>query len=178
MFSLSAAVSSAFVAARMDKNAFWKLLDGLDAEDAAAELAARLEDLEPAEIAEFQRHFDEAHEAAYIWSLWGAAYLMEGGCSDDGFMDFRYGLISRGQKVYEAALADPDTLADLVGDDDFISNEEFGYVAGQVYQSITDEEIPRSDNPPALEPTGEEWDFEDMDLNAEKLPKLTAKFGD
>jgi hypothetical protein len=47
-----------------------------------------------------------------------------------------------------------------------------------VYQSITDEEIPHSDDPPALEPSGEEWDFDDMDLNAEKLPKLTAKFGD
>ena len=161
----------------MDKTAFWKLLDGLDTEDAAAELAARLEDLEPAEIAEFQRHFDEVHARAYTWPLWGAAYLMEGGCSDDGFIDFRYGLISRGQKVFEAALADPDTLADLLDEEDFLSNEEFGYVAGQVYQSITDEEIPHSDDPPALEPSGEEWDFEDEDLNAEKLPKLAAKFG-
>ena len=143
----------------MDKNAFWKLLDGLDPED-------------------FQRHFDEAHARAYTWPLWGAAHLMEGGCSDDGFIDFRYGLISRGQQVFEAALADPDALADLLEEEDFLSNEEFGYVAGQVYQSLTDEEIPLSDNPPALEPSGEEWDFEDMDLNAEKLPKLTAKFGD
>jgi hypothetical protein len=162
----------------MDKKAFWKLLEGLDPEDAAAGLAARLEELEPAEIAEFQRHFDEVHERAYTWSLWGAAYLMEGGCSDDGFAYFRNGLISRGQKVYESALADPDTLAGLLDEEDFLSNEEFGYVAGEVYESLTEEEIPRSDEPPALEPEGEEWDFEDMDLNAEKLPKLTAKFGD
>jgi hypothetical protein len=162
----------------MDKNAFWKLLDGLDPEDAAAGLAARLEELEPAEVAEFQRHFDEAHERAYTWPLWGAAFLIEGGCSDDSFVGFRYGLISRGRKVYESALADPDTLADLLDEEDFLSNEEFGYVAGQVYEELTGDEIPHSDEPPALEPTGEEWDFDDMDLNAEKLPKLTARFGD
>ena len=177
-FALPARGASALVAGRMDKQAFWKLLEGLDPEDAAAELAARLEELKPAEVADFQRHFEEAHERAYTWSLWGAAYLMEGGCTDDGFVGFRYGLISRGQKIYEAALADADVLADLLDEEDFLSNEEFGYVAGEVYEELTGEEIPHSDEPPALEPAGEEWDFEDMELNAEKLPKLTAKFGD
>jgi hypothetical protein len=161
----------------MDTQAFWNLLDGLDPEDAATELAARLEELEPAEVAEFQRHFDEAHERAYTWPLWGAAYLMEGGCSDDGFTDFRYGLISRGKTVYEAAMADPDLLAELLDEEDFLSNEEFGYVAGRVYESLTGEEIPRGDQPPALEPAGEQWDFDDEDLNAAKLPKLAARFG-
>ena len=161
----------------MDKKAFWKLLEGLDPEDAAAGLAARLEELEPAEIAEFQRHFDEVHERAYTWSLWGAAYLMEGGCSDDGFTDFRYGLISRGKAIYDAAMADPDLLAELLDEEDFLSNEEFGYVASRVYESLTGEEIPRGDQPPALEPAGEQWDFDDEELNAAKLPKLAAKFG-
>ncbi|MFI0445410.1 DUF4240 domain-containing protein [Actinomadura sp. 6N118] len=29
---------------------------------------------------------------AYRHPLWNAAYLIEGGCGDDGFMDFRDGL--------------------------------------------------------------------------------------
>ncbi len=51
-------------------------------------------------------------------------------------MDFRYGLISRGRSVFERALADPDSLADVADDttDGFIPNEDFGYVAQRVYQ--------------------------------------------
>jgi hypothetical protein len=42
---------------------------------------------------------------------WGAAYLANGGCSDDGFDYFRGWLIGQGRKVYETVLADPDSLA-------------------------------------------------------------------
>lgn len=161
----------------MTKQEFWSLLEGLDPETAGGELAARLETLEPAAIAVFQQHFDEAHDQAYTWMLWGAAYLMEGGCSDDGFIDFRYGLISRGKRIFEAAVADPDSLAVLLDDDDFLSNEEFGYVAGEVYEQKTGDSIPigRAD---AAEPSGEDWDFDDEALCAKKLPKLWAKFGE
>ena len=161
----------------MDKQAFWELLEGLDPEAAGGELAARLDDLDPEAIAAFQRHFDEEHARAYTWPLWGAAYLMEGGCSDDGFIDFRYGLISRGQKVFESALADPDSLAVLLDEDDFLSNEEFGYVAGEVYENKTGNGIPRDEASHPADPAGEEWDFDDEDLCAAKLPKLWAKFG-
>ena len=161
----------------MDKQAFWELLEGLDPETAGGELAAGLDALEPEAIAAFQRHFDEEHARAYTWPLGGAAYLMEGGCSDDGFIDFRYGLISRGQKVFESALADPDSLAVLLDEDDFLSNEEFGYVAGEVYENKTGSEIPRDEARPPADPSGEEWDFDDEDLGAAKLPKLWAKFG-
>lgn len=161
----------------MDKQAFWDLLEGLDPETAASDLATRLDDLEPEAIAAFQRHFDEERVRAYTWPLWGAAYLMEGGCSDDGFIDFRYGLISRGQRIFESALADPDSLAVLLDEDDFLSNEEFGYVAGEVYENKTGSEIPRDGASHPADPAGEEWDFDDEDLCAAKLPKLWAKFG-
>ena len=161
----------------MDKQAFWELLEGLDPETAGGELAARLDALEPEAIAAFQRHFDEEHARAYTWPLWGAAYLMEGGCSDVGFIDFRYGLISRGQKIFESALADPDSLAVLLDEDDFLSNEEFGYVAGEVYENKTGSEIPRDGASHPADPAGEDWDFDDEDLCAAKLPKLWAKFG-
>jgi hypothetical protein len=161
----------------MDKQAFWELLEGLDPETAGGELAARLDALEPEAIAAFQQHFDEEHARAYTWPLWGAAYLMEGGCSDDGFIDFRYGLISRGQKVFESALADPDSLAVLLDEDDFLSNEEFGHVAAEVYDNKTGAPIPREGAAHPADPAGEDWDFDDEELCALKLPKLWAKFG-
>jgi hypothetical protein len=39
-------------------------------------------------------------------------YLIGGGCSDDGFIDFRAGLIAQGRDWYERAAASPDDLAD------------------------------------------------------------------
>lgn len=161
----------------MDKQAFWDLLQGLDPETAGGELAARLDELEAEDIAHFQRHFREEHARAYTWPLWGAAYLMEGGCSGDGFEYFRYGLISRGQRIFESALADPDSLAVLLDEDDFLSNEEFGYVAREVYENKTGNEIPRDGAAHPADPAGEDWDFDDEDLCAAKLPKLWAKFG-
>ena len=56
----------------------------------------------------------EAHD----WNLWGAAYLMKGGCSDDAFDYFRGWLVAQGRRTWERALRDPDTLAELGIDHD------------------------------------------------------------
>jgi hypothetical protein len=49
---------------------------------------------------------------------------MNGGCSDDGFDYFRGWLISQGRTVFEAALENPDSLADVVPDD---AEADFGF---------------------------------------------------
>ena len=74
---------------------------------------ARLEKLRPEDIVSFDVHYDALRFRAYRKELWGAAYLMNGGCSDDGFEYFRAWLISRGKKVYEQVLSDPDSLDSL-----------------------------------------------------------------
>lgn len=52
-------------------------------------------------------------DLAYQYGLWTAASVMEqGGCTDDGFLDFRTWLVAQGRDVYMAALKDPDSLAD------------------------------------------------------------------
>jgi hypothetical protein len=45
--------------------------------------------------------------------LWAAAYVINGGCSNDGFEYFRGWLIVQGREVFEHVVADPGTLADL-----------------------------------------------------------------
>ena len=50
---------------------------------------------------------------SYRTPLWAAAYVINGGCSDDGFDYFRGWLIVQGRQVFERAVADPDALADL-----------------------------------------------------------------
>lgn len=156
---------------------FWNLLEGLDPEDAADELAARLRQLPPSTVAQFNVHFDRAHQQAYRWLLWGAAYLVDGGCSDDGFIDFRNGLILRGHAFYERVLQDPDSLADLLADDDYLPNEDVGYVAGRVYEEKAGERIPEPAPAPYGDPAGEAWGFDDPDLCAQRLPRLWARYG-
>lgn len=162
----------------MKQEEFWSLIEGLDPEEAADELAVRLRQLPPSEIAGFQGHFHQMHQQAYIWLLWGAAYLIDGGCSDDGFIDFRNGIISRGKAFYERTLQDPDSLAGRLTDDDYIPNEDFGYVAGSVYKEKTGDDIPDQEASPHTNPAGEDWDFDDPELCAQKLPKLWARYGD
>ncbi len=48
------------------------------------------------EVVSFHGHFTDCVDRAYSWPLWAAAYIMGGGCSDDGFWDFRSTLISMG----------------------------------------------------------------------------------
>lgn len=166
----------------MTKDEFWKLLEGLPKGEGAEDtLADRLKKLEPEQIISFQNHFDTEYARAYHWLLWAAAYIIDGGCSDDGFIDFRYGLISRGRQIFEAALIDPDSLVEVANEDNgegYIANESFGYVAGEIYEEKTGNELPRSETSHPSDPAGEDWDFDDEDLCAQKLPKLWAKFGE
>jgi hypothetical protein len=167
----------------MESEDFWQLIDkslsasGGDPEEQLEKLEELLRDLDPGDIVEFDRLFAEFHNDAFTWSLWGAAYVIGGGCSDDGFTDFRGWLIARGQKVYEAALASPDSLADVVDEDEETQFEGFQYLPQQVWAEVTGEdeddypapEIARRD-----EPIGQEWGEDELDA---LFPKLAKKFG-
>ena len=157
----------------MNLEEFWKIIEvGSKSQEPEAILEVELNKLDPQEIQSFQEHFDRLFDSAYKWNLWGAAYIIGGGCSDDAFMDFRYGLISLGKPIFENALKDPDSLSE-VGTDTEIENESYGYVAQEVYESKTGKEIPRIErSPEADDSMGEEWDFDDEEENKKRLPKL------
>ncbi len=76
-------------------------------------LTDQLAALEPREIAAFALWAIDRQDCAYRYPLWNAARLIEGGCGDDGFMDFRDGLILLGGDTFGAAVRDPDSLAAL-----------------------------------------------------------------
>jgi Protein of unknown function (DUF4240) len=153
----------------MTRERFWSVVE--EARGDAGTLEDALSALDPAEIASFQAHFDELFAQAYRWDLWGAAYVIEGGCSDDGFMDFRYALVALGRQRFEAALRDPDSLADA----DVVSDEDLGYAALRAYEAATGEAPDRPTAHPE-EPAGEEWDFDDADEVRTRLPRLAARY--
>src|SRR6266545_1141201 len=104
----------------MDQNQFWDIIakvcqsDLHRADGWAEKLEAELVHYEAAEIVEWNHLFDRLAVRAYTVDLWGAAYLINGGASDDGFYYFRCWLIGMGREVYEAAVPNPDSLADAV----------------------------------------------------------------
>lgn len=167
---------------------FWKLIDSTRKSDPEAHvesLVARLAKLGEPEILSFGHHWHTLHGQAYQWLLWGAAYILNGGCSDDGFTDFRSWLLLQGQTVYDAALKDPDSLAKLDLEMDeaccecYPAPEAYEHATGKkgdAYYAALSKTYP--DRTQAEEPAGEEWDFDNEEQNRERLPKLVAKFED
>jgi hypothetical protein len=112
---------------------------------------------------------------AFQWDLWGAAYLIGGGCSDDGFADFRNWLISMGRRVFEEAVSSADSLAQVVdapGVED-VFFEEFSHVAAEAYEELTGRELPGETGRGPDVPAGEEWSEEGEELR-KRLPRLWA----
>jgi hypothetical protein len=139
-------------------------------------LQARLEQLPAQQIADFSRIRHALDERAYTWDLWGAAYVIEDGCSDDCFRDFRAYLISLGRGPYEAALRAPDSLAPVVEDAETGNWEDADDVAPEAYSDVTGEDIPSGDSDVSGEPRGTPWDDEQQDELVRRYPRLVARF--
>jgi hypothetical protein len=168
----------------MDTTTFWKLIESSkrksrgDDEAQRVILEQQLGELDEAEIVNFDRIFGEFYDAAYTWELWGAAYILSEGCSDDGFADFRGWLVSRGRKVYEAAMQDPDSLAKVVSHDDCAFGE-CQYAAADAWAKKTGKlqtEFPQRPFEAPRSPSGKRWPEEEIDVLKERFPKLFKKF--
>lgn len=155
---------------------FWHLIDkGKDSKEPEEMVADELNELSLEDLISYQKHFEDLSARAYQWKLWGAAYIICGGCSDDGFMDFRFGLISKGREIFEAAVKNPDYLAELDLDDS-IQNELFGGLALNAYEDKSGNEMPEDDRESEGLDMGERWDFDDRSQNLIRLPKLSQKY--
>jgi Protein of unknown function (DUF4240) len=162
----------------MDVDRFWQVVEasrlqaGSDTEARVESLGIVLSGLSAAELKSFQRHYDEQIRRSYRWDLWGAAFVMNGGCSDDGFRYFRDWLISEGRETFEKALANPESLADL-DRVELAELESYGYVALELYGEKASGELDRDFSAEGAEPTGQPWKEEDVDR---LFPRLAAKY--
>lgn len=127
----------------INQDSFWDLIHeaknacGQDMDAMLAYLKDRLVSMGHAQAQNFHDIIHAYEDLADKFGLWDAAGIMkEYGCSDDGFIDFRAWLIAQGREVYFAALADPDSLADVVpyGDCCF---EQLSYVGDYAYEQLT-----------------------------------------
>ena len=127
----------------INQDSFWDLIHeaknacGQDMDAMLAYLKDRLVSMGPTQAQNFHDIIHAYEDLADKFGLWDAAGIMkEYGCSDDGFIDFRAWLIAQGREVYFSALADPDSLADVVpyGDCCF---EQLSYVGDYAYEQLT-----------------------------------------
>lgn len=176
----------------MTQTEFWEHIEASRRKDTDAHgerLVARLAKRPERDILDFAHLWDLFHARAYTWALWGAAYVIHGGCSDDGFDYFRGWLLLQGKKVYSAALKDPDSLAGVVDPhDDFTEYEARpGWDAWFRANGTADDpdydalEVALAARPHAdttLPALGRGWDFENERKMRKRYPKLWALYND
>ena len=169
----------------MDETRFWAIIEAggrkslADPECQLAAIHKLLLLLSPDEIRDFHRLFNQKLADAYTWDLWGAAYLINGGCSDDGFHYFRAWLVSRGRAVYEAAIVNPDTLADITDPErDDYEFEDLLSAPQVAYEELRGEEMHPVKFRWPSKPRGRRWDFDDDEQVLRRLPKLARRYLD
>ena len=159
---------------------FWNLIDEANSQS-QGEMERKCEivqsavgSMSPETANAFSRHFDEAMNRAYSWDLWGAAYVMNGGCGDDTFLDFRASLVSRGKKAFESAVASPESLANEAFDEEAWFYEGFQYAVREGAESAISPQA-LSVVPAPSEPSGSAWE-ESPEVLKERYPLLWVKF--
>ncbi len=127
-------------------NEFWALIEtakqkAQDLDDVIAQLTDSLSQRSAEDIIQFARIFYKYYKYAYQSRLWAAAYIINGGCSDDGFDYFRGWLIAQGKNYYFGILRNPDCLAQLIPVEDAgtIECEDMLGVANAAYAIKTGE---------------------------------------
>jgi hypothetical protein len=177
----------------VDTAHFWHLVDQArdrvsdltDVEAIAQEAQALLSALPVGEITAADQAFWQLMADSFQDSLWAAAYVINGGCSDDGFDYFRGWLILQGREPFEQALRDPDSLATwptivrAAQDESELECECALVMTSRAFTAVTGDELPASDaiTYPDADPDGE-WSFEfddDEEMNR-RLPRLSALY--
>jgi len=162
----------------MKEDDFWKLIDKSRAaannnyQGQVGSLKNILLTLDAKEIEKFDNTFTKLLAASYDWKLWGASYVINGGCSDDCFDYFRQYLIGHGKdKIYQT-LKDPESCVTWIKSEEEDNWEGLQYSAMNAYKQKTGKDLPKSYQP-KFELKGKAFDEETVD---KQYPKLAKKF--
>ena len=127
---------------------FWSIIErvNLHASNKQEYLLALHEELitlSPQELVSYQLELRKHYTNLYTTKLWYTAVVIMDSCSDDGFIDFRCWVISKGKEIYEEVSANPDALHKyLVNKIDYsYSFEDFMYAASGAYFELAEKDI-------------------------------------
>ena len=173
----------------MTLDEFWEHIQKskrVDPDAHAERLEKRLTKLKPDDILDFGHWWDVMMREAYNWNLWGAAYLINGGCSDDGFHYFCNWLVLQGRDIFQKAVTNPDSLADVVAGEEVEWDGNIGMEAWFIatktkqndagYAAIAAAELARHGKTKPMPELGDSWDFDDDEEMRKRLPRLSALY--
>lgn len=175
----------------LDEETYWQIVEkslkaASNPEEQIRFLVKEITQLDPQQIIGFRLRTDKFLYDTYNSEIWCAGYIMNGGCSDDGFEYFRNWIISRGKETYYKTKENPDYLIhEVVEGAEFYELEDFWYVANDAFKQKTGQDLYKyidrekfktsEGNYPQIEFTWEEDNPESM---KKICPKLFAKFWD
>ena len=179
----------------MGEKEFWHLIEmSREYEEEQAEwLTEMLAGKGLEEVVDFKLVFQQMMSVSFTSRLWGAAYVLMGGCSDDTFDYFRGWLIGQGEEIFHKVLKEPEFLAEYIDENNldeegYPLNEELLNAGLDAYTLIQTGDIEWDDDAhdellEALEKRGLEqmpdieFDWEEEDL-ADMFPILWERFGE
>jgi len=176
----------------VDEAQFWQLIEATKPfgpytiEAHYDRLLERICSLTEPEIREFAKVFHAQLENANRWEVWDAAYVINTGCGDDSFEDFKAGLIAQGENVLQTALEAPESLAQYPYAEQLIRGESILFLPFTAYQlkvygtydydssqEFPTEVLPRGRGEPSGATVGEE-----SEALQKRFPQLFAAFWD
>lgn len=177
------------ILSQVDIEQWWRLIDqardaagATEPERIAERASVLLSERPPDQIVAAQQALWDLMAISYRADLWAAAYLINGGASDDGFEYFRGWLITQGADTFTRAVGDPDSLATCPAVITAAENgaelecESMLGVAWHAYRTATGQNLPDGSftiRYPALEPG---CDPEDPRWARQRLPRLSELF--
>ena len=162
---------------------FWEIIEN---SNKGRDLEKELSKLSEDEIFGYRYWWIHFHRQSYNQALWAVAYVVLGGCSDDGFDYFRFWLLSRGKSVYMKAIQNADSLCDEfdnLTDDEYPEWEDLGYVPKEVFEKKFGKNFYEIEDTfdygeMSLPEITFEWDDEDEETIRKVCPKTFDKWWD
>ena len=174
----------------LNEEQYWNLVDNSlqltqDQDKQGQYLVSEIKKLSLQEMIGFNLRTAHLLNDMYTSEMWCAGYIMNNGCTDDGFEYFRCWIISRGKEVYYKAKANPDYLVnEVVAGCDLYEFELFGVAADEAFEETTGEELldyidydhPRIAET-SFEPISFNWHPDNLESMKKICPLLYDKLG-
>ena len=154
---------------------FWATLDSARAgavgcEAISRRLEQRLRVMPTTDLEHFAQDWSDWWGRSYNWDLWGAAYLINGGASDDGFDYFRGWLLSEGSERWAKVSRNIESAFDDIQPGAVLECEDIIVTLPNVYEERFGREAA---DPGNHEPTGKVWTEESL---PNRFPRLARRF--
>lgn len=171
----------------LNEDLYWAIIDKslkntTNQDDQEQYLINEIGNLTPKQIIGFRLRTDKLLYDTYNSDMWCAGYIMNGGCSDDGFEYFRNWIISRGKTTYYNTKQNPDNLISEVNSElEIYDFESFWYVALEAFNQKTGKDLYDyidNENFKTNEGNYTQFEFSWQEENPESMKKICPKLYD